>query len=165
MSRPDRPMTTRSAVLAAALAAVSALAGCGADAEQAPPTDLRPSPTGPPAEQLAEFTGLTPPDSAEGLEVAFATTDDGRLRMEGSFATDRAGAEAFCAADGIGAYPDPEGPDEEDREAFGTAEETVDGSTSCRGAALDSSQVQRDVLVLYPAEDQASVHVLAYEYE
>ncbi|MFC4560228.1 hypothetical protein ACFO4E_00005 [Nocardiopsis mangrovi] len=161
-------MMSRTAFAAVSLAAAAALSGCGGAGSGPVPTpepSPEPSPSGAPAEQIAEFTGLTPPESAGDLDVESTTTGDGRRTMEASFTTDRAGAEAFCAADGIGVYPDPEGPDAEDRETFGADEETVDGSTSCRGALPGAGRVQRDVLVLYPAEDEASVRVLAYEYE
>ncbi|MBB4934953.1 hypothetical protein F4561_005847 [Lipingzhangella halophila] len=48
---------------------------------------------------------------------------------------------------------------------FDAEEETVDGATTCRGSYADSTVVRREVLVLYPKEDQAAVHLLAYESE
>src|SRR5690606_40175099 len=43
---------------------------------------------------------------------------------------------------------------EEDREAHGAEEETVDGSVACRGTEPDEGRVQREVLVLYRSEER-----------
>ncbi|MFW5417818.1 hypothetical protein J0910_14500 [Nocardiopsis sp. CNT-189] len=151
-------------------AAALLLAGCaggGTPADPGGPSEPapRPSPSGPPEQVIAEVTGLAPPESAEDLSAETEYTDDGRLLLRAFFRTDRAGAEAFCDAENLGVYRDPEGPSEEDREAHGAEEETVDGSATCRGTEPDEGRVQRDVLVLYPGQDEAAVYVSAVEVE
>ncbi|MFC3997586.1 hypothetical protein ACFOVU_16755 [Nocardiopsis sediminis] len=162
-------MTTRTAVLAATLALGAVLAGgCAAQdgieepAPSPPPSPTATSDTG----RITEFTGLEVPEGASGLEVDVQTSDGGLTTLTAQFGTDRAGAEAFCTAENLGVYPDPEGPDDADAEAFGldpAGIDTVDGSTACRGAEPTAGRVQREVLVLYPAEDEARVHLLAYD--
>jgi hypothetical protein len=143
--------------------AAAALTACGPDPDPTPAPE--PSPTGSPVERLADFTGLTPPETAEDIDVTEDTTGDDRRRMTASFRTDRAAADAFCAADGLDVYHDPEGPTEEEREAFAAGADTVDGATTCRGISAEAGPVQREILVLYPEDDHASVHVIAYEYD
>lgn len=149
------------AALAVLVTATAVLTGCGTPSGPAP----EPSPSDPDAEKLTGFTGLDLPKSASDLTVTTKTTDDERKRMAATFRTDRKGAEAFCDAENLGTYPDPDGPSDEDRKAFDATGKTVDGSLSCRGADPNSGTVQREVLVLYPAKDKAEVHVLAYEFD
>ncbi|PSK95895.1 hypothetical protein CLV63_11358 [Murinocardiopsis flavida] len=155
MSRGSRGILLgATAVLAAAL-----LTACGGQEEaepKGPPTDR---------ERLAGFTGLKAPENAKDLTVATAETDDERTRMKAAFGTDRKGAERFCRAANLGTYPDPEGPGEEEQEAFGVGGRSVGGSVSCRGVDPKSGDVQRDVLVVYPTKDTAEVHLIAYEVD
>ncbi|MFC4562207.1 hypothetical protein ACFO4E_10105 [Nocardiopsis mangrovi] len=160
-------MTTRSAVLAGALALAALSAGCSAGGAEPPAPSPPPSPTATSdTGRVAEFAGLEVPARATGLEVDERTSDGGLTTLTARFDTDRAGAEAFCAAENLGVYPDPEGPDDADAEAFGIDPAdpgTVDGSTTCRGAEPTAGRVQREVLILYPGADEARVHLLAYD--
>ncbi|MBB5430855.1 lipoprotein [Nocardiopsis composta] len=161
-------MRRTSQILFPAVAALL-LAGCSGGPPPDPGTTSeptpRPSPSGPPEQVISEVTGLTPPDSAADLTAETEYTDDGRLILRAFFRTDRDGADAFCDAENLGVYRDPEGPSEEDREAHGAEEETVDGSVACRGTEPDEGRVQREVLVLYPEEDEAAVYVNAVEVD
>ncbi|MDA2814691.1 hypothetical protein O4J56_28870 [Nocardiopsis sp. RSe5-2] len=171
----------RTLVLAPPLLAASvALAACsgGTSGEEEPSPSPSPTPVSD-EERITQVTKLELPEDAAGLTLTengetpdedAPRPDEGELGyiLEAAFTTTPKGAEAFCGGPGMGVYTDSEGPSADLLETFGMDEadaDTVDGSTHCRGAETEEGKVQREVLVLYPDEETASVHVMAYAVE
>ncbi|WP_017595559.1 hypothetical protein [Nocardiopsis potens] len=170
-----RPFVLAPPILAASLA-LTACGGTPSGDEEPSPSPSAPSPVGD-EERITQVTGLELPEDAAGFTLTengetpdedAPRPDEGELGyvLEATFTTAPDRVEAFCTAPGMGIYPDPEGPGADLLETFGMDEaETVDGSVHCRGAEPEAGKVQREVLVLYPDEDTAAVHVLAYAVE
>ncbi|GAB3494369.1 hypothetical protein [Nocardiopsis coralliicola] len=161
------PLRTLAAAAAVALLFTGCSIGSTTDPRpsQSPSPSHASSPSGSPEEVIAEMTDLTVPDGAKDVVAETETNRDGRLVLSASFTTDRDGAESFCEGENLGVYRDPEGPSEEARKTHDTAVETVDGAIECRGVKPDTGTIQREILILYPEEDSAEVHVSAFEVD
>lgn len=132
---------------------------------QVTPESASPLPTAS-ADLLAgfeELSGLTVPRDATDVRITAENNQANLPVYRVRFTTGRGGAEQFCTADGFDAYRSSQPPDAETREEFGITVETVEGKVTCRGGHPDS-RVDREAVVVFPDEETAVVHVIAFAY-
>lgn len=69
-------------------------------------------------------------------------------------------AETFCSDFGLGgSLPSSAGLSDEDREAFGVEGDSVETVRRCAAVRPDDPSVNRSVLITYPDQDTAAVHL------
>lgn len=159
--RTQRTRRSRLGLAAAVLLALTAVA-CGPEEERTvpEPTPAESATPGPvDAESIADEAGVSLPLDAEvqRAEQREGSATTARLLV---FTTTPEKAETFCSDFGLGgSLPSSAGLTDEDREAFGVEGDSVETVRRCAAVRPDDPSVNRSVLITYPDQDTAAVHL------